>query len=182
MQPISCQHPPEPSQQRQFPTDFHRTLCVKGISLSFAQFFLLPYRFFLQNVLLIMSDKKGLFQPCKTCGKKRVHADDPHKDCIYCLHPAHEVKQCKICRTFSSKTLRDREGRLLLRLQSTKHRKTSEEESDGSPRPHKRARSLEKDSGEGRNTSNPLQKASAQKRRNILRSPLSLRLLFPLPL
>lgn len=74
-----------------------------------------------------MSDKekKALFKACAICFKKRLFVEDKHKDCIYCLYPDHKATDCKICRTFSTKTLRDREGRLLTWLQKLKSRKES---------------------------------------------------------
>lgn len=69
-----------------------------------------------------MSDKekKAMFKACATCGKKRLYVEDKHRDCIYCLYPDHKAESCKICRTFSAKTLRDREGRLLTWLHKLK--------------------------------------------------------------
>ena len=42
--------------------------------------------------------------------------DDPYTKCLYCLYPKHDPKNCDICVTFSSKTLKDRERRLALVL------------------------------------------------------------------
>ncbi|XP_078520177.1 uncharacterized protein LOC144784935 [Lissotriton helveticus] len=97
-----------------------------------------------------MSDKekKALFRSCASCGKKRLFVEDKHDNCIYCLYPDHKATDCKICRTFSNKTLRDREGRLLTWLQKMKTRKevlSSDEEDSvsaaSSQRSKKRGRS-----------------------------------------
>ncbi|XP_078541545.1 uncharacterized protein LOC144826958 [Lissotriton helveticus] len=74
--------------------------------------------------------KKGLFRACSSCSKKRLHIDDKHDRCLYCLYPHHQAKECKICRTFSNKTLKDREGRLLLWLNRLKT-KTADLASEG---------------------------------------------------
>ncbi|XP_078529947.1 uncharacterized protein LOC144810887 [Lissotriton helveticus] len=78
------------------------------------------------------SSKKRLFRPCRSCGKARLFSEDPHKDCLYCLHPKHVAKDCKYCRTFSAKTLRDREARLLLWLQKKKAASDSDSEDESS--------------------------------------------------
>lgn len=100
-------------------------------------------------------EKKGLFRACATCSKKRLYTDDPHADCIYCLYPDHQAKDCKVCRTFSSKTLRDREGCLLIWLQKLKTRKEvissdSDEASSSSSRRSQKRRSPHAHSSEER--------------------------------
>lgn len=90
--------------------------------------------------------KKRLFRSCKSCGKARLYSEDPHKECLYWLYPKHVTKECKYCRTFSAKTLKDREARLLLWLQEKKAAldTDSEEKSKGYSSKHKRESSEEK--------------------------------------
>lgn len=81
-------------------------------------FWLRFLKLFLTELAIYPVSMPALFRKCPACGKKMA-ASDPHAVCISCLPSSHKVESCYHCKSFSSRTLRDRER---IRLQAVSER------------------------------------------------------------